>query len=72
MNVASMYAPRVTPAKSVKSVLNDPAVLQDLPRFAACDERTAHYSSTVDRLAELASMREIDAFLADRDARMPR
>jgi Cupin superfamily protein len=52
--------------------INDPAFRQDLPRFATRDERAAHHSRLVDRLAELASIQGIDAFLADRDARMPR
>lgn len=52
--------------------IKDPAFRQDLPRFADRDERADHHRKLVDRLTKLAAAHDIDTFLADRDARVPR
>ncbi|HEU0087514.1 MAG TPA: cupin domain-containing protein [Pseudonocardiaceae bacterium] len=53
-------------------LIDDPAFRQDLPRFATLRERSAHHHRLLRRLAERAIMEDLDVFLADRDARVPR
>ncbi|MFC7327274.1 JmjC domain-containing protein [Marinactinospora rubrisoli] len=45
---------------------------RDLPRFATPDERRKHHDELVRLLAESAEGHDLDAFLAERDARFPR
>ncbi|MGH3718442.1 MAG: JmjC domain-containing protein [Pseudonocardiaceae bacterium] len=53
-------------------LIDDPAFRQDLPRFATLEERSGHHNRLVERLAMRAATENIDQFLADRDARVPR
>lgn len=53
-------------------LIDDPEFRQDVPRFATVEERSAHYHRLVERLGQRAATENIDVFLADRDARMPR
>ncbi|GAB3214020.1 JmjC domain-containing protein [Marinactinospora thermotolerans] len=48
------------------------AMRRDLPRFATPEERRKHHHELVSRLVDLAERHDLDAFLAERDARFPR
>lgn len=56
----------------VRSLFAEESFRRDLPRFAAPEERRKHRHELVARLVELAEDADLDAFLAERDARFPR
>ncbi|RCV51276.1 JmjC domain-containing protein [Marinitenerispora sediminis] len=60
-------------ARSLLDRLHDVELLRrDLPRFATPDERRKHHHELVRQLVDLAERHDLDAFLAERDARFPR
>ncbi|GAB3730738.1 JmjC domain-containing protein [Nocardiopsis nanhaiensis] len=56
----------------VRKLFEEESFRQDLPRFADPDARRKHRHELVARITELAEGMDLDAFLAERDARFPR
>ncbi|WP_017597470.1 cupin domain-containing protein, partial [Nocardiopsis lucentensis] len=56
----------------VRRLVDEDLFRRDLPRFADPDARRKHQHELVARLVELAEEDDLNAFLAERDARFPR
>ncbi len=56
----------------VRRLFEEESFRQDLPRFADPDTRRKHRHELVARITEVAESLDLDAFLAERDARFPR
>lgn len=56
----------------VRRLFEEESFRRDLPRFADADTRHKHWHELVSRLVEAAEDADLDAFLAERDARFAR